>query len=147
MLDRRLSWSVGCGALGIVACSHPPAAPAPGAAPAAQSAPLPGAASSAAGSTAPADPAPVGAGTPPGPAGATCGGLAGLRCQDGLFCDYPLSAHCGAADQSGTCQPKPEMCTRIYKAVCGCDDKTYGNACEAQSAGVSLASEGECGKH
>ena len=156
MLDRSVTWLAWFGVLGS-ACSQTPEAAAPSNAPAAD-APAPSAtvpaegtapssATSPAGSTMPAEPAPVGAGVTPGPAGATCGGIAGLRCQDGLFCDYPPSAHCGAADQAGTCQPKPQMCTKIYKPVCGCDDKTHGNACDAHGAGVSIASEGECGKH
>jgi len=75
-----------------------------------------------------------------------CGGIAGFRCGDGLFCDFPTEAHCGAADQTGTCQPKPGACTRIYKPVCGCDDRTYPTACVAKAAGISVATEGECPK-
>jgi hypothetical protein len=77
-------------------------------------------------------------------AGAPCGGLQGLGCDDGEFCDFPPGAFCGAADQTGTCRPIPEICTLQADPVCGCDDVTYGNACAANSAGVSVASAGEC---
>lgn len=52
---------------------------------------------------------------------------------------------CGAADQTGTCKAKPQVCDDIYLAVCGCDDKTYPNACEANAKGISVAKTGECG--
>jgi hypothetical protein len=77
--------------------------------------------------------------------GEVCGGFAGLACAAGEYCDYPAEALCGAADATGVCKAKPEACTEQYDPVCGCDDVTYGNACAAQAAGVSVASEGECG--
>lgn len=51
---------------------------------------------------------------------------------------------CGAADAMGTCKPKPEVCADVFAPVCGCDGKTYRNACSASSAGSSVAKNGEC---
>ncbi len=73
-----------------------------------------------------------------------CGGLLGLQCDEGEFCNFEISALCGAADQTGVCEVLPGACAEIFAPVCGCDDRTYGNECEANTAGVSVASEGEC---
>ena len=75
---------------------------------------------------------------------ASCGGLLPAKCPADQYCNFPPDAQCGAADQTGTCAPKPEACDLIYAPVCGCDGKTYGNACAAASAGVSVAKTGEC---
>jgi hypothetical protein len=40
---------------------------------------------------------------------------------------------------------KPDqMCTAQYDPVCGCNGKTYGNACEANRAGVTSYTKGAC---
>ena len=36
------------------------------------------------------------------------------------------------------------MCTMDYNPVCGCDDRTYSNACVAENSGVLFWEEGEC---
>jgi hypothetical protein len=38
------------------------------------------------------------------------------------------------------------MCAAIYQPVCGCDGKTYGNACEANARGILKFTEGACGE-
>ncbi|HEY6080992.1 MAG TPA: Kazal-type serine protease inhibitor domain-containing protein [Polyangiaceae bacterium] len=73
-----------------------------------------------------------------------CGGIAGIQCPAKQYCNYAPEAHCGAADMSGTCAPIPEACTLQLDEVCGCDDKTYGNACAAAQAGVSVVMKGKC---
>jgi hypothetical protein len=80
-----------------------------------------------------------------GGSGKTCGGLAGLACAKGEYCNFPIEAKCGAADQTGACATIAQACTLEYNPVCGCDDMTYGNACGAATAGVSVVSSGECG--
>jgi hypothetical protein len=64
-------------------------------------------------------------------------------CLDGSYCHF--ESGCGA--HAGQCKPRPGGCYAVYKPVCGCDDKTYGNDCTAWSKGVSISYTGACSKN
>ena len=80
------------------------------------------------------------------PQGQVCGGIQGLACPEGQFCDIDIPNACGGADLSGICRTPPQICTQQYDPVCSCDGVTYSNDCERQAAKAQLDHPGECGK-
>ena len=74
-----------------------------------------------------------------------CGGIAGTKCGETEWCDYPATNACGIADVTGICKARPGACTQDVKPVCGCDDKDYSNACWAEMEGHDVKHVGMCG--
>ena len=66
-----------------------------------------------------------------------------------MFCTGIGFQSCSKEPQNNGCidesRIKPTVCTSIYDPVCGCNNVTYGNECEAKAAGVIKWEKGECG--
>jgi len=77
--------------------------------------------------------------------GETCGGIIGISCNKGLFCQN-APGQCKVADAQGKCEMIPKICGKIFLPVCGCNGKTYPNDCERQRARAQLDHEGACEK-
>lgn len=78
----------------------------------------------------------------PAPADVECGALIGVVCAETSVCIF--GSGCGFDDGTGTCKPRPQACDLEYAPICGCDGKSWGNACEAATAGVDVQYVGEC---
>ena len=74
-----------------------------------------------------------------------CGPSGHVECAATQYCKAAPDPACGSRAIDGVCDSKPVGCADIYHGVCGCDNRTYGNECEAQKLGVALKAEGNCG--
>ena len=76
-------------------------------------------------------------------AGKRCGGIVGIACDRGLFCQLKTGS-CRSADTFGTCTRVPRLCPKIFLPVCGCDGKTYANDCQRLTVRVQKNHNGRC---
>jgi len=79
---------------------------------------------------------------------ARCDNAAGCRRRCTTNDKCPASAYCakraGVCDAQGVCRRRGDLCPLYIDPVCGCDGRTYGNACEAVVSGVNVAHHGAC---
>jgi len=60
-------------------------------------------------------------------------------CSSSMFC-----AKGSCSDEKGICAPKPDFCAAVVSPICGCDNSTYQNSCEALRAGVNVNEASDC---
>src|SRR4051812_32216384 len=65
------------------------------------------------------------------------------QCKGKRYCAKAV----GDCKGEGKCTDRPDVCTDEFKPVCGCNHKTYSNACFAAAAGVNVDHDGPCKVH
>jgi hypothetical protein len=61
----------------------------------------------------------------------------------GFFCKFG-EGDCGENLGWGICTAWAQPCDLTFIPVCGCDDMTYANECNAKAAGIDVAHDGPC---
>ena len=62
-------------------------------------------------------------------------------CESSSYCAFD-QGNCGSS--LGKCTQRPEACDDVFEPVCGCDGRTYSNACDAAQHGRSVLHFGAC---
>ena len=75
--------------------------------------------------------------------GRTCAGLAGLGCDDGLWCEI-APGDCKRADAAGRCVRAPQRCGLSYRPVCACGGQTFRSDCVRERARAQKDHDGPC---
>lgn len=72
-----------------------------------------------------------------------CGGPNHTLCRPGFYCQKTTEV-CPIKGGPGVCKVRPQKCPGVVVPVCGCNNVTYANECQAERAGVSVAHQGRC---
>src|ERR1700722_6225251 len=75
--------------------------------------------------------------------GGTCAGVAGLGCDDGLWCELEPGTRT-RADAAGRCVRAPQSCGLSFRPVCACGGRTYGSDCQRERAKAQKSHDGPC---